>query len=455
LPRKLIILLLLAAAAAVRLGGINCQLWLDEIWSIRWMQTCRSPLDVFTLLHHDNNHWLNTLWLYCLGAGQPWWAYHVLAEATGIGTVVLGWMIARRRGAWQGIAALILLGASEFLIEFSSEARGYAPVGFFALASVWLFEEHLARPRRWKVAAMVTSALLGILSHLTFLVVLAGLVVASAKSVTRRRSWPMDLARLGLWWAVPVALLLVLYVVDVRHMEVGGGPTTPADLPSEAAAMILGVPLGSMAAPICGVIAMAICAVQIGRLYRAADPTWPVYLAGWVLAPVVLFCLPRTEYLHPRYLYVAVPLLMIAMGIELGRWINSPVARWPAAAILLAFVLVNAREIRTFLILGRGDYLGATSYIVANTAAPRILVASTLHPISIDMVVQYYEQYHLKDRRPVDGNAWPQWMVSETDNGPAMSFPEARRTYLLKAVFSKGTVTSGVPWFVYEDSTIR
>src|SRR5277367_6430701 len=124
---------LILAAAAIRIAGIDCQLWLDEIWSIRLAQTAGSPLGVFVKLHHDNNHWLNTLVLYFLGPGRPFWSYHLLPEISGIGTVVVGYLLARPHGARAVLCVLILLGASEFLVEFSTDARGYAPAGFFAL----------------------------------------------------------------------------------------------------------------------------------------------------------------------------------------------------------------------------------------------------------------------------------------------------------------------------------
>jgi uncharacterized membrane protein len=259
---------ILIAAAAIRLAGINQQLWLDEIWSIRLSQLAGSPAGVF-LLHHDNNHWLNTLYLQCLGPGRPWWTYHLLAEFTGIGTVLLGWLIARRQGNAQGLAALILLGSSEFLVEFSTDARGYAPAGFFALLCLWLLEKHLARPRRWTVALMAASAAAGLLSHLTFVVILAGLIAASIIALLRRRPWIAALGDTALWWAVPIALIAVLYWVDVRLMVRGGGPPTPPDLASQAAAMILGLPIGS-AACVLAILAMALCAAALRRLYRAA-----------------------------------------------------------------------------------------------------------------------------------------------------------------------------------------
>ena len=50
--------------AVVRMVGVFGDLWLDEIWSLRMVQSIQSPLEIFTTLQHDNNHPLNSLFLY-------------------------------------------------------------------------------------------------------------------------------------------------------------------------------------------------------------------------------------------------------------------------------------------------------------------------------------------------------------------------------------------------------
>ena len=42
-------------------------LWLDEIWSLLFVRASRSVTDLFARFRHDNNHLLNTLFLYYLG----------------------------------------------------------------------------------------------------------------------------------------------------------------------------------------------------------------------------------------------------------------------------------------------------------------------------------------------------------------------------------------------------
>jgi hypothetical protein len=451
--------LILLAAAALRLAGVNDQLWLDEIWSIRMAQAAATPVGVFTnpTLHHDNNHWLNTLYLQRLGPGRPWWTYHLLAEATGIGTVLIGWLLARRRGEWEGLAALVLLGAAEFLIEYSAEARGYAPAGFFALLCAWLLERHLEQPKRWTAALMAASAVAGILSHLTFVVILAGLIASSAIAVARRRGWKSVPAFTLIWWAVPVATIALLYFVSVRHMIVGGGPPTASDLAAQAAAMTLGIPVGSVAAPIIGTVAVLLCAWRIRRLYRAADPLWPLMLAALIFAVGVLLFWPRTDFIHPRYIYLAVPLLLTALGMELGSWLSGrPPARFLAAIAIAGFVIVNACTLTPFLRIGRGDYENALRYMIDHTTGPVVVIGTDDRPTPTMMVLQYDDQYHVHSPKPLFtinadhwGNQWPQWMVTERDLGENVTDPDGI-PFIRRAEYPKASVSSGIPWTIYE-----
>src|SRR5512143_455296 len=60
------------AWAGIGLGSIlmvlsaRGDLWLDEIWSIFFAEAARSPCEILTLFRHDNNHVLNTLYLYAI-----------------------------------------------------------------------------------------------------------------------------------------------------------------------------------------------------------------------------------------------------------------------------------------------------------------------------------------------------------------------------------------------------
>ena len=54
-------------ATALRVAVIDNDLWLDEVWSVQHAASVESPAEIFFSLHHDNNHHLNTLWLWLCG----------------------------------------------------------------------------------------------------------------------------------------------------------------------------------------------------------------------------------------------------------------------------------------------------------------------------------------------------------------------------------------------------
>src|ERR1039458_4360688 len=79
--------LLLLTAALIRYYGALNDLWLDEIWSVRLVEKISSPWQVFTKIHHDNNDYLNSLWLYFCGFHGNWPGYRIPSLVAGVGNV--------------------------------------------------------------------------------------------------------------------------------------------------------------------------------------------------------------------------------------------------------------------------------------------------------------------------------------------------------------------------------
>ena len=77
-----LILVVVLIGAGLRLLGLRTELWMDEILSLKLIEALESPLGVFTSIHHDNNHYLNSLWLYAVGAD-------IDRALTGLGRLVL------------------------------------------------------------------------------------------------------------------------------------------------------------------------------------------------------------------------------------------------------------------------------------------------------------------------------------------------------------------------------
>ncbi len=71
-------------ATALRIAAARGELWLDEVWSIRLVQEhAHSPSDIFLHLQHDNNHFLNSLWVYAVGPDGSAWMYRWPAVVAG------------------------------------------------------------------------------------------------------------------------------------------------------------------------------------------------------------------------------------------------------------------------------------------------------------------------------------------------------------------------------------
>jgi hypothetical protein len=92
----------LVAAAIILLATlvfIICargELWFDEVLSLQWAKNTATPWQLLTDYRHDNNHLLNSLWLWLVGIRAPELVLRALAVASGTGGV----------GRRKGVAAV-------------------------------------------------------------------------------------------------------------------------------------------------------------------------------------------------------------------------------------------------------------------------------------------------------------------------------------------------------------
>ena len=157
----------LLVALALRIMAARGDLWLDEIWSVNLLTLVSSPLDIFWRLTHDNNHHLNSLYLYFLGDDASVLARRGLAIAFGVAGVAMAGLIGLRRGLSAALITMVLMALSYPMIHYSSEARGYGPMMFFVLFAFYCLEGFL-NERRMAYSWLFALAIgLGFLSHMT------------------------------------------------------------------------------------------------------------------------------------------------------------------------------------------------------------------------------------------------------------------------------------------------
>ncbi|MGE4605622.1 MAG: hypothetical protein AAEJ52_02650 [Myxococcota bacterium] len=454
----------IAAGLLARVVSAFQSFWLDEIWSYLLAQDVDSAWQVLTVLKHDNNHILNTLFIRAMGEHEHWFVYRMLSLATGTAVIYLLARLALGWGSAAALAAAILAAASHPLTLASAQARGYSAAMFFALVALfWIRAEQPART--WKSCfGFWLVVTLGILSHLTFLYAYMPLV---GWTLIRRwqsagklsaQAW-IEMARLH---AVPVVIVAAMYIVFYSEIVIGGGPTDyeVSEVVGRTIAAAVGTPTTGnwvlLALAITGVL------VPIGLWLAARDgaPLVFFFVSVLFLAPVLIFLVAAPKLLFPRYFWVCIPFLYLLAANVLG-WIHRGTRTGKGVywVLLAAFVLANGAKTLEHVSVGRTNYADALTYLEEHTEGDIIQIGSD-HDFRNAMVIRFYARYRTagKSFAIVPKSSWtgpgPEWYLMHSwISGP---FPQRHvtlagdRPYTLVARFDNG-IGTGWKWFLYRN----
>jgi hypothetical protein len=457
---------LVILAASIRWLGARGDLWLDELWSLSFARQMRAPLDVWTSIHHDNNHALNTLYLFAIvhigGAHAPAILFRLLSLVSGVAILPILFRSeydAADAASWpRAWIATILCACSFLAILYSSEARGYAPVALFAVLAY-------ARVRRGRIVssrdrlAFAAACALGLLSHLTFVFAYAGLFAWTARLASRGRAltWRS-------WIALhqfPVAFIVADYVLDARHLGYGGGPAFSA---SEVIRRGLSVALGG---PDAGVWAIVAALYTVGLIAAGLILTWRdagdeaiFFTTGVIIAPVAVLAVYRARFLEVRYFFVLLPFVWLLAARTLGFVLaRGRRGRFVVPALLVMSIAGNAVHVARWLREGRGHYAEAVSMMSAMTSSADIVVAGD-QDFSARLLLEYYGETIAPAQRIIYVPAFSprrrdvQWYITHTYETPARFPPsivttEEGETYAWVRSFPYGG-QSGFNWFLYK-----
>ena len=462
LLQAIAIVLILAVAAAVRIRGAINEMWLDEIWSLEFVKHISSPLDVFTSLHHENNHYLNSLCFYYFGQHGNWLGYRLPALGFGLGSVLLAGLIGRRRNTTSGLIALLLTSFSYVLILYSSEARGYAAAIFFSLLSYYLMD-HFLENRRWSVALLFsTVAVLGFMSHLIFLnCFLAILLWSGCWFVQTRTILKSAAAAMLACHGMPIIFLIAIYFVDIRHLEVGGG--TPTGLQNSYAASLgwtLGIPRADSMTWLTWLVAAGLLGGMAGLLRREKKDAG-IFFAGVILLfPILLVLIRHSQILYVRHFIIGITFLLILLSFLLAAlYQRGPAGKAVVILLLAGYLALNGWHTRQLFQFGRGHYAAAVRYIVKHSQQTPI----TIGAIGIEQdfrtpfMLQFHGQpafgdkpvtYYTKEHWPPGG---PEWLIYDADSIPPPHYTTpAGDRYELAEVYPT-TPLSGLRWSVYHN----
>jgi hypothetical protein len=362
---------ILSLAAILRLGAMRSEFWLDEIWSWEFARSASTPWEIFIGAdqHHDNNHKLNTLFLWLYPSGLHWEAYRLHSLAAGLASVLIAALLGLRRGRAEALIAALLFAVNYWLVLCSAEARGYALAVLFALTALYTLQAYLtAAPsagRRIQLVLFWFSVILGFLAHLTFLHCYLALGVWSvyfgARSGLSRRD---EIRQLLACHLVPCLFFVALYWFDIRRMKLGGGPAQPTFL---VFGRLLGLGLGftpSAVARWLAVIFAALTLVLGLRRLAHENQRLGLFFAAAIVGSPALFLLGKPAYLFERYFLISFVFLLLLLAFVLGSlWRSSRAGACFAGLITLALSCGGTAQVLAFERDGRGHFLDALACI--------------------------------------------------------------------------------------------
>ncbi len=467
-----------AAAGLLRLAGLFGDLWLDEIWSIRMVETLGGPLDVFTVMRHDNNHPLNSLWLQAVGSGAPAWWMRAPAWLAGTAAVAVAAAVGRAQfrrlhphdepGAGRAaLGAALALAIPYPFVHYASEARGYSAAVFFALLAFLAVlrltdRETAARGAAWRWAALYAgAAVAAFLAHPTAAVVLVGGMIVQIDAV--RRFGEAPLGPVALAHGVPALALAAFVWGFVRTMVVGGGPINAvSDVLGELAAYTLGTD-PSVGLPLALPLLLALFGGSVLVLARRSRGLAAAYLGMILVAPAVGLATGPSAGPYPRYFLVPAAFAVVVISYGAVRaWSSGPRARAAVTVGTLAVTVGSVFHAVALSLHGRGKYRAALAHIAASSPFPEITLTSDFD-FRNGTVVAWHADAAGSDRTVVylPASALPergaQWylvhrLAGEAPPAPEVTDPQGHR-YLLDGTYPHAGL-SGWSWAVYRNAEL-
>jgi hypothetical protein len=344
----------------VRLWCAHGPLWVDEIWSIENLRPLAHFWDVLWGISHDNNHFLNSLWLdfaYPLSADPMWLrALSIVAGSLAVPAVA---RLAGRHSAAAGIAAAALMALSFFFVSYSVEARGYSSAALALILAFDALQRWLDEPAGRARYAFAAAAGAAFFCHLASAVaiLLFGLI-AVAETFRRRRS--VSAAAAAGWrlvWPTAIAVAPTLVFLVAGYFVTGGftiGHVEPFTIAhtvggfTRMAALTLGLPTSlpafailTVAAPL-GVVAALACGF--------VSPDRRIAYGVLFFAPVLGALILRVPNSHiPRYYILsAIALILIVAELAGEAWRRGTSARLVGAGAIVAMLAGDVAAIVDF-----------------------------------------------------------------------------------------------------------
>jgi hypothetical protein len=408
------------AGFLLRLFAARGDLWLDEIWSIQNLQHIGNVGEIFWGISDDNNHLLNSLWLWIVGPDAPPIIIRLEAIVLGTCTIPVAAMLCARSGPIAALAGAALVAGSDLFVHYGSEARGYAGLILMIFIAADAIENYLDDPGDHRSRLVFGLAVaFGALFHLTMLIAAFTLIVATLARVWLRGRSPRGVAVAAIALGIPAVLgavpalgFLLAGVVNTHKIQLGVQvPFTFARLGhglTTVFAAIFGLPYGlPLWLGAGGAVVLTALAVFLLAPERRILPL------ACLLLPPGLACLLRLPNVHIArfHLIVAVGLVILFAEAIAKLWSLRQTRLVLAIGFLVA--LGNGVHDAELLALGRGDY----ERVVARMEGAGPATYGSNMPAEVGRTVRFYDRRFGGRLAPVSD--WcaksPDWFILSDD----------------------------------------
>jgi hypothetical protein len=157
---------------------------------------------------------------------------------------------------------------------------------------------------------------------------------------------------------------VALYLVDVRHMQLGGAPPVPVPIVlGRLFGLGMGITPSAAGSIAAGVCALLVLVFGLRLLAREENHVW-LFFAVAIIGSPALFLLGKPVYLFERYFLVSFVFFLLLLSYVLGSlWRRSRGGAFAAVVLTLALLAGNIQQIVDFERGGRGHFLDALAYI--------------------------------------------------------------------------------------------
>ena len=451
---------IVSAAFLLRAWASSDQFWLDEIFTYYLAMQLDSPLDAIFRIQIEH-HTLNTLFMSLIGDQDNWFWYRLLSVVTGTASVALLAHIGFHRGVAEGLIAAALAAVSFPLVQYSSEARGYAPAIFFVLLAFVFIQKPWRSRSSGSPVLFWLSTWLALLAHPSSLYIYLAIAVWSL-----RRSWESNAGRPSrtavemMTYHAPIVIPFgALYWFAIRGAApIGGNILSLSDVLRDTLCLLVG-------SPVIGwwqwIGALGACGLLIGGFtaLRKDEDISVFYFCALLLMPAIVLLLANRKHVYLRYFVVCYPFFYLLVADLLARLYRGTQSSRLASITLLALLSMgNVSASLPLLLHGRGHYLEALLYMRNRSSQDEIAIGSD-HDFRNRLTLEFYRRYVEGNERIVyvTFDHWPrsgpEWIIThhgDPARQPKPSLVVKKASYTLTKSFLSGGL-SGFSWHIYHN----